>query len=420
LSTESSKVKKAKKGMSLFLICSQKMIKGIRGSILKRFQSTITQSEYALRRQKIQELLPPNGVVLVPGYGLRYSTSSIFYPFHQNTDLLYLSGFNEPNSLMVLTKDKMELFCQPFDINTEKWDGKRIGLGDAVSKFGADKSYPISELSKYLKSIVNEDYCIITELPINAKPSIDLLKGTNINTNQGSATHIEKQVNELVKTKAEISPLGNIIDRFRLFKSSKEIEIMRKSGKIAGNAFKEAIKATKPGITEHQLHSTLEYHCKMNGATALSYVPVVASGKNALILHYVVNNDVLKDGDMVLVDCGCEYEFYASDITRTWPINGKFTKPQKLLYQLVLDSQKYCIEKVVIGETSLNGLQDLAYEFLKNGLEKLFDRKIERSEMNELYPHHVSHYIGLDVHDVNSIPRSIILEKGMCLTIGVL
>jgi intermediate cleaving peptidase 55 len=385
----------------------------------KCFSSFIQPDEYSNRRSSLQSMLPNNSTLLVPGFGLRYATGSIFYPFHQNTDLLYLTGFNEPNAFMFLKKSEMDMFVQPYDPMTEIWDGKRIGIEGAKVDYGASNAYPIHKLESSISALLNEDAIIITDLPLDSAPKINMLAGTFINTLASSATHISHPFQETAnRCKAELRPVGTLIQQLRLYKSEAERNIMRTSGKIAGRAFAKAMKQTRPGLTEHQLHAILEYEIKMNGASGLSYVPVVASGKNALILHYVSNQDVLKDGDLVLVDCGAEYSNYASDITRTWPVNGKFTLAQSKLYQLVLDVQKKMISKCVAFEASADSLHEESFEMLRKGLSLLFDRTVSVREMRYLYPHHLSHYIGLDVHDTPSVPRSKPLEVGMTLTIG--
>jgi intermediate cleaving peptidase 55 len=169
-------------------------------------------------------------------------------------------------------------------------------------------------------------------------------------------------------------------------------------------------------MTEAQLHATLEYYARMEGASGLAYVPVVASGKNSLVLHYVKNACVMKDGDLVLVDAGAEYNFYCSDVSRTWPVNGKFTEPQRKLYELVLNCQKQIILKCKPG-SSLDELQNQTYQYLHEGVSELLGRHIKSMEMQDLYPHHVGHYIGLDVHDCYTVSRSKRLKPGMAVTI---
>ncbi|KAJ3255933.1 hypothetical protein HK103_005849 [Boothiomyces macroporosus] len=311
------------------------------------------------------------------------------------------------------------------------------GLEGAKEVFGADHAYPISSIELHLHDLLKSKKIdtIFTNLPLNQANEPSLLDGTHINTVSGSATHpsgnveasdflsklrIKKEYGGfggwLSPNRVKVKPLGTIIDSLRNIKSSSEINLMRNSGRIAGRAFQAAMRATKPGMTEHQIHATLEYEVKMQMGTGLSYVPVVASGKNALILHYVQNLQQLKDGDLLLVDAGAEYGGYASDITRTWPVNGKFSPAQREVYTAVLKVQKEMIKKSVINAT-LDGLQYETYEMLKEELSRILKRTIGSREMNTLYPHHVGHYIGLDVHDTASISRSKPLEEGMCITI---
>ena len=337
----------------------------------------VSKLEYQQRRMQLIENLPSKSAALIPGYGLRFATNSIFYPFHQQTDLFYLTGFNQPDSaLLLLSKDAAKsktngiteiMFCQPFDPHTEIWDGPRAGIEGAIDVFGLGLAHPIGTLESRLKKLISDDAsisCIFTNLPLDQPVRRDgLLQDTHIQVESASATHSKKieaspelQAVRLDKEstgaagwfskspKVKVRGLTGLVDEMRLIKSSSEFDLMRQSGRIAGRSFVETMRKTRPGMTEHQIHATLEYHAKMQGATGLSYVPVVAGGLNALTLHYVNNTQALRDGDLLLVDCGCEYNGYASDITRTWPINGTFTKAQGELYQLVLDVQKEIIK----------------------------------------------------------------------------
>jgi intermediate cleaving peptidase 55 len=272
------------------------------------------------------------------------------YPFHQSTDLLYLTGFNEPNACAILSNDEFLLFVQPQDPFTETWDGRRIGLEGAIQQYGATRSYPIDQIHGAIKNLLNQNTTIYTDLPIANEPQMNYLLGTHINTKSTSATHVDHHVvhRSSLFQKCTLKPLGVLLEQFRMFKSRNEMQLMRQSGRIAGRAFVKAMQQTKPGLSEHQVHAILEFEGKMQGATGLAYVPVVAGGLNSLILHYVQNQDLLRDGDLVLVDAGVEYGFYASDITRTWPVNGTFSDPQRALYQAVLTCQKQLIQVLSI------------------------------------------------------------------------
>lgn len=179
----------------------------------------------------------------------------------------------------------------------------------------------------------------------------------------------------------------------------------------------EAMKATRTCKGEHQIAATFEYHGKMDGATDISYVPVVACGTNALVLHYVENDSLLQGGKLVLVDAGVEVNGYVSDISRTWPVNGVFSEAQKEVYEMVLEVQKRVITFAVIGNESLDGLQEMTHRLLHSGLERIFGRMVTKREMASIYPHHVGHYMGLDVHDTPTVSRRRIFEHGMVITI---
>ena len=305
----------------------------------------ITFIEYEKRRWEIIEKLPQKSIAIIPGFGLRFATNSIFYPFHQQTDIFYLTGFNQPDSAMILASRDLHsqlnpftMFCQPYDPQTEIWDGPRAGIEGAIEVFGASQAHPIATFEYRLKKFIAEASIstVFTNLPLNQpETSNHLLEGTHIQAESTSATHGKniQASKELASVRLDststkgwfsrtptikVKTLKGFVDELRLIKSSAEIDLLRQSGRIAGRSFTEAMKQTKPGMTEHQIHSILEFNSKMQGATSLSYVPVVAGGLNALTLHYVNNTQILKDGDLLLVDCGCEFNGYASDITRTW------------------------------------------------------------------------------------------------------
>ncbi|KAJ3078597.1 hypothetical protein HDU99_000481 [Rhizoclosmatium hyalinum] len=400
----------------------------------------ISGAEYLERRRKFAASLPDGSVAVVAGYALRYATGGIFHEFHQNTDLLYLTGFNEPDACLVIEKDqgdnyKETLFLRPRDPATEIWDGPRSGLEGAKLYFGISNAEPIHRLPERLNTLLNTQLPfthsqIVTDLPT----SHTLPPGPFHSNHAASApavpawtpyatllSHLNdpsspKPVN-LFKVR-KLSGVGSTLAQQRLIKSPAEIAVLRKAGQISGRAHVDTMSATKPGVTEAYLHSVMDHGVRRRGADALAYVPVVAAGKNALTLHYVINRHVAKDGDLVLMDAGGEYGGYASDITRTWPVSGKFTDPQKKLYQAVLKAQKACIDKCnERSHTSLDELQNLAFEVLRVECSKLFGRRLSYNDMNILYPHHVGHWMGLDVHDTGSVPRTTKLTKGMVITI---
>ncbi|KAJ3385668.1 hypothetical protein HDU92_002940 [Lobulomyces angularis] len=408
-------------------------------------------STFRQRRSKLASKMRKNSMAIIGGYGLRYATGSIFYPFHQNNDLLYFTGFNEKDSAFILEKDhegieKFTLFLNEKNKFDEVWDGPVCGTELSKKYFNANNSYPIQQFKSILKNLILEklkkqdSLRIYTDLPIDVtsiEKSFELL---NLPVNIGDVSHsaslkkFDSSISKFLKncftpneSKAEkfhdegvleFSKLDKIIQEERLYKSKEEIEILKKCGKISGKAFIETMKSTKPYITEHFLQALIEFNFKKFGGEKLSYVPVVAGGERALIIHYVINNQIVKDGDLILMDAGCEYGGYVSDITRTWPVNGKFTVGQKALYEAVLKANKESIKNCTeSANLSLNEIHELSVGILKNELEILFKRKVSHTEINQLYPHHISHYLGMDVHDTPLISRMLKLKENMVVTI---
>ncbi|OZJ02425.1 hypothetical protein BZG36_04831, partial [Bifiguratus adelaidae] len=275
----------------------------------------LSKMEYELRRTKLMASLPYNSVVVCLGYKTRYMSQRVFYPFHQNTDFYYLTGFNEPDSAVILEHDnsergyKMTMFVPPKTAEAELWDGPRTGLEGVKEMFDADEAFESSRFLYRLKDILDQYQHVFVDMPPTA-PSI-----------------LSK---EFLKRLTE--------------ERAAEAALMRKSGEISAKSFIQTMKFTDPSKSEHQLWAKLDYECRMRGSSMLAYVPVVAGGKNALSMHYVRNDMPLRDGDLVLLDGGGEYAGYASDITRTWPVNGTFSPAQKQLYQAVLNVQKKCIK----------------------------------------------------------------------------
>ncbi|KAI7869772.1 peptidase M24, structural domain-containing protein [Spinellus fusiger] len=353
--------------------------------------------------------LPMESVVVSVGYSTRYMTNNIFYPFHQSTDFWYLCGFNEPDAAMILKKDastrgyKQIMFVSPKNPKVELWEGPCTGIDGVKELFGADEGYENSRFPSYLQSCFTAPH-LFMDSPV-LTPSLMSQSGSKMAIDVG------------LRKKA-VKPLSKYVQELRLIKSDGEIELMKQSGYISSKAFIEAMKWTQPGYLEDQLWAKMEYECRMHGSSVLAYVPVVAGGPNALSLHYVRNDMVLKDGDLVLVDCGGEYNGYASDITRTWPVNGKFTEPQRQLYQAVLNVNKMCIKLCTEeADVSLHAIHAASVDAMKNELGAIGFEASRQDIETILYPHHVGHYLGLDVHDVHSIDRSRKLKSNTVITI---
>ncbi|CAO3651439.1 unnamed protein product [Mucor hiemalis] len=366
--------------------------------------------DFESRRSNLMKSLPEDSVVISVGYSTRYMTNNIFYPFHQNTDFWYLSGFNEPDAAMVLEKSdcergfKQTMFVLPKNASAELWDGPRTGVDGVKELFGADEAFDNTRFGSHLKKIISSSKNIFMDNP-GAMPT--LIK--------------DETTKKLIETGLKLQtlyPLSKLVQELRMIKSPSEIEVMKKSGMISSKSFIEAMKWTEPDTTEGQLWAKFDYETRVRGSTVLAYVPVIAGGPNALSMHYVRNDMELKDGDLVLVDCGGEYNGYASDITRTWPVNGKYTEPQRELYQAVLNVNKACIKLCTESESiSLHGIHTQSVKLMKKELEKIGFNVNSWDLERILYPHHVGHYLGLDVHDLHDLDRSRKLKENMVITI---
>jgi len=386
----------------------------------------ISKFEFKERRRRMLRLISNTAAgkkfdkhaIIILGSPMKIMSGDIPYPFHQNSDFLYLTGFKEPDAALILeTKENdplpdhnMIMFVKPRDPRREIWDGPVSGLDAAISFFGASESYPISSLS----SIINERYggnrhCLWYNLADNT---------TN--------PRLHSEIMNLLNTKKfqypALQSLGHNLQILRMIKSNQEIELMKKSANIASNAFSRVMLSSRPGLEEHILHAIFEYECKIHGAQLLAFPPVVASGLSANTLHYISNAHIARDGDLMLMDAGCEYNGYVSDITRTWPVNGKFTLEQKELYEIVLRVQMKCIELCKVGvsldEIHQQMISTLGIELQNIGFipENLTEREL-RKAVAEFCPHHVGHYLGMDTHDTPLIHRGIPLQSGMVITI---
>lgn len=381
----------------------------------------IHRDEFKHRRTKLMENIKKNVTtndpyrsqfVIIPSSSKVYMSDKIPYVFRQNTDFLYFSGCQEPNTILVLTAvgDTFTsiLFMNQKDQHSELWEGPRTGVEAAPDLFGVNTALPVTEFEKFFVSFVNEH------------------KNSTIWYDDSAVlqTQLHTKLNELVK----ISNIQKFVSPKILFhlvrsiKSQSEINLMQKSCDVASMAIKKTIQSSKPGMSEHQLFATVDYECRMNGAEFLAYPPVVAGGNNANVIHYIANNQIVQNGDMVLMDAGCEYHGYSSDITRTWPINGKFTSEQRILYEIVLDTQKKLLRKVQDMPT-LDEMFHHMCSLLGKSLQEvgLIPKTITGDKLNSAAysycPHHVSHYLGMDIHDTPSVSTNIQLKPGMIITI---
>ncbi len=379
----------------------------------------IKQKEFAKRRLQLMEIAGDESVIILRAAAQKIRNNDVGYPYRQNSDFLYLSGFSEPEAMIVmLPEDKggrSILFCRERDPHREMWDGLMAGTEGAVEQFGFDEAFPISEMEKRLPRLLRGRERIYYDL--GKDPDFDQLLIAWMG-------EFRAKTRKKFLAPDEIIALDHSLHEMRLFKSRSEITTMRKSARIAVAAHQRAMQVCKPGMNEAEIHAELLQIFTRNQCEA-SYIPIVGGGANACVLHYISNRDLLNDGDLLLIDAGAEYDGYASDITRTFPVNGKFSGPQRDLYQVVLAAQLKAIDETRAGnpwdhvhetavQVATEGMLDLG--ILKGSLEEA----LEEEYFKDYYVHNTGHWLGLDVHDVGEYEidgHSRVLEPGMVLTV---
>ncbi|GAQ03228.1 intermediate cleaving peptidase 55 [Aspergillus lentulus] len=374
----------------------------------------ITALEYAQRRSRLANKLPKNAIAVLAASEVTYRATGIFNNYRQDSNFFYLTGFNEPNALAIIANDGsgdnhiFHLYVREKDPKAELWDGARSGTQAAIDVFNADETGDIDRIGDILPTILSGATEIYTDIP-TFNPG-----RSSLHRFLYGPTNASEKLKKMVDYR-KVKPLRNILNEMRVFKSEDEVVQLRRVGQASGRAFTETMR--QAFTKEKDLNSFLEYNFKVNGCDGSAFVPVVAGGSNALSIHYTRNDDVLRNGDMVLVDGGGEWGTYISDITRTWPVNGKFSDPQRDLYNAVLNVHRSCVSLCrESAGLSLDKLHSIAENGLKDQLQQLgFD--VSGSAMGMLFPHHLGHYIGLDVHDCSGYPRSQNLKAGQCITI---
>lgn len=361
-----------------------------------------------------------NSVAIIPAAREAVRSHDTHYRYRQNSDFFYLTGFEEPEAIAVIAPGrdkKFTMFVRPRDLEQEIWNGYRSGVEGAVKDYSADEAFPISEFDEKLQEIMDGP---------------DVLYYAFGHTSAEMDQRIIRQLTSMRETNRKpLEPPRTIVDpstilhEMRVIKNEAEIEIMQKAADIAADAHVEAMKSVRPGMKEYEVEAMLEAYFRKHGAAGSSYTSIVGSGGNATVLHYISNQDELKDGDLLLVDAGAEYKGYASDITRTFPINGKFTQAQRDIYDLVLKTQKSCVDMVRPG-VRLEDLKTHSIELLTEGMVELGLLKgepkklIEEKKYMQFYMHNLGHYLGIDVHDAGRYyfnGESRPAEVGMVMTI---
>ena len=346
------------------------------------------------RRLNLAKDMEDNSVLLLNSSSTILRNNDTTFPFRQDSNFYYLTGFEEPDSIMLLmSSGESILFCREKNPDLEKWDGFMFGLEGAKQEFHFDKTFDIKLADELIPTLIqglSNLYSLIGKDTLFDNKLISWMSKAN------STERHQENIN--------LKDFSNTLGMKRLIKSNEEIELMRKSCEIAANAHINVMKNAKLGMTEFDLESMYLNEFKKGGSRFPSYNPIVAGGKNACVLHYIDNNKTINDGDMVLVDAGCEYGLYASDITRTFPINGKYSSEQREIYNIVLEAHNKacqavkvgasCLEPQIESETVLSqGLKDIG--LLHGSLDEILEKKLFR----EFYYHKIGHWLGLDVHD---------------------
>lgn len=361
----------------------------------------IDLSIYKERRAKLLSGLPQNSVMIIAAASLVSRNADAEFPFRQSSDFYYLTGFNEPNGLLVLkpgSDHPVVLFCQPRDPEMEIWTGYRAGPEGCIETYGADAAYNLSEIDQQLPTLIDGVDQLFYPL------ARDVALDTRV---KGWIQELAKRVRAGAEVPKALSDSDPFLHEMRLFKCDAEIAIMQRAADISAQAHIKAMQHCSVGMNEYQLEGIIQSHCMAEGARFQAYTPIVAAGKNACILHYIDNNQPINEGDLVLIDAGCELDNYASDITRTFPACGRFSDEQRAIYQLVLDANKACIDAVKPG-CNWDSLHQLSVTLLTEGLVELgllsgdVDQLIESGAYRRFYMHRVGHWLGMDVHDVGS------------------
>ena len=369
--------------------------------------------------EEFMRRMAPKSVAIIPGAHDTTRSNDTHYRFRQDSDFFYLTGFEEPDALAVIKPEsdkKYTLFVRARDPEREIWDGRRAGVEGATSEFGATEAFPTGEFESKLREFLDGADVLYYRLGVDRELDNVIIKEiSNMRASNRKPVHPPQTI---------IDP-ATIVHEMRVLKTAEEIEVMQAAADIAAEAHCEAMKAVKPGMQEYQIEALIEQIFRRRGASGPAYTSIVGAGPNATVLHYINNDGELHDGDLLLVDAGAEYKGYASDITRTFPINGRYTQAQREIYDLVLKAQMACVEMVRPGTTH-DELKQHSIEVLTEGMVELGllqgepEALIEEKKYEKFYMHGLGHMLGIDVHDVGRYyfeKESRALEPGVVMTV---
>lgn len=381
---------------------------------------SISAQEYTRRRRELMAQMGTNSIAIVPAAPERKRNRDIEYPYRQDSDLHYLCGFPEPEAVLVLVPGRVHgevvMFVRERDRDAEIWNGYRAGPEGACADYGADDAFPVSDIDEILPGLIEGRDRLYYDM--GRDPEFD-------RTVMGWVNTIKEKIRTGAHPPGEFVALNHLLHDMRLYKSAAEMKLMRRSAEIAAGAHRRAMEKCVPGMYEYQLEAEFQHEFIRHGARYPAYPPIIGGGRNGCILHYRENDALLKNGDMLLIDAGCEYQHYASDITRTFPVNGRFSREQQALYELVLASQLAAIEQVKPGK-HWNAPHEAVVDVFTQGLVDLGLLQGDVRELKEkesyrrFFMHRTGHWIGMDVHDVGDYKVDNewrVQEVGMVMTV---
>jgi Xaa-Pro aminopeptidase len=376
--------------------------------------------EFSRRRKKLMDMMGDESVAIIPTAPVYIRNRDVEFQYRPDSDFYYLTGYSEPEAVAVLVPDRHHgeyvLFCRERDEKMETWNGRRAGLEGACDIYGANDAFPIDDMDDILPGMLEDRERIYYTMGNSASFDQRVL---------GWVNQVRQRVRTGINAPDEFISLNHLLHEMRLFKSKAEITAMRKAARITSNAHKRAMQTCRPGMMEYQIEAELLYEFMQHGARSPAYPSIVGSGENGCILHYTENTGQLQDGDLLLIDAGAEYENYASDITRTFPVNGRYSPEQKQIYEVVLEANREAIRQVRPGN-HWNDPHNAAVQVLTEGLLSLGILKgrlkslIKDEAYKKYFMHRTGHWLGMDVHDVGDYKLDgewRVLEPGMVTTI---
>ncbi len=378
------------------------------------------KSEFQRRRQQLMQTMGKKTIAIIPCAPDQTRNRDVSHHYRQDSDFYYLTGFDEANALAVLIPERKAadyiLFCQEKDKTKTLWDGELAGQEGAVEDFGAADSFPIADLNDILPGLIEQCEKVFYAMGCNTELDQRISEWIN---------QIRQQSRQGIQGPTEIIALDHYLHDMRLYKSDLELHAIRKAIDISSKGHIKLMQACQAGVNERDLEAEFLYHCYLSGTREQAYSSIVGTGKNACTLHYIENKSLCQDGDLILIDAGCEYDYYASDITRTFPVNGVFNREQKQIYELVLRAQQAAIEAVKPGN-HWNQPHEAATKVIAEGLLQLKLLKgtlvsiLEKESYKRFFPHRTGHWLGMDVHDVGDYKVAgewRVFEAGMVLTV---